>query len=777
MNNTAIDATRSRRIELILRQVDSLPTLPAIAARLLALTTSDEGSAQEVIELVKADPTLTARILSLCHKAYVGVRAETITVDRAVVLLGFNAIRNAVLSVKVFEAFGLSEVNQEEAGEQGNGPYTFDRPGFWCHSLAVAITCELIAQAHPGRTDLPPGDAFVCGLLHDIGKLALDLVLPKSFARVIELAQINQGNIAEFERRVIGIDHHTAGKRLAEHWQLPHVLQDCIWLHGSSYELLPRLEHRPLIGLVSLADLIVRRQHLGFSGNLATGQDQASLIEAMRLDPEKVERATRQIFDELERRGEMLGLKDQPSAELYLKSIQRANEALGQLNAAMDRRSRAAARQARLLRAIATFQAWATPAGGVQDVLNRVASVAAELFGTGYYALLYPGVDGEPWLLCQYSQQGEPLEAQYLDPPVPRIDLSTTEGEEITLAKSAGMLLPWLADHLLSAHDLRQVRLLRLGCGWGTVAVLLHDRPSLPPAEELEALTLSWGSAVAAVAQHEGARRLGEGLAEANRQLAEAQQRLLQSETMARLGEMAAGAAHEMNNPLAVISGRSQLLAQALAAGSDNQKAAQKIVEQTHRLSDLISCLRMFADPPRAERKATNLQALLDEVIHQLRQEQQGELRETLMSVKVDRQATSVWIDGPKIAAAVRELLLNALQAGPKSSVHIGARVGMQSDTLTIQVSDDGEGMDAHVLAHALDPFFSSKAAGRRTGMGLPRAQQLAKAHGGDVRLTSVPGRGTVATLLIPLAAAASDDLAAGSAGARGNDNPRGGAL
>ena len=250
------DPTQGRRVELILRQVDSLPTLPAVATRLLSLTSSDDTHAQQVIEVVQSDPALTARILSMCRKADLGVCGEFLTIDRAVVLLGFNAIRNAALSVKVVEVF---EKADGEATDTDPDLLRFDRTGFWRHSLAVGLAAEMIAEASGGDGDLVPDEAFVCGLLHDIGKLAIDHVLPKSFARIVELADLNQGNIAEFERRIAGLDHHTVGKRLAEQWRLPHRLQDCIWLHGSPFKSLPQLAHRRLIGLVTLADFVVRQ--------------------------------------------------------------------------------------------------------------------------------------------------------------------------------------------------------------------------------------------------------------------------------------------------------------------------------------------------------------------------------------------------------------------------------------------------------------------------------------------------------------------------------------
>jgi signal transduction histidine kinase len=294
------------------------------------------------------------------------------------------------------------------------------------------------------------------------------------------------------------------------------------------------------------------------------------------------------------------------------------------------------------------------------------------------------------------------------------------------------------------------VRLLPLTCGWGTAAVLLHNQAQLPPWAQLSALAATWGSAIAAAGQHDGARRMGEELAEANRALAEAQDRLLQSESMARLGEMAAGAAHEMNNPLAVISGRSQLLSMSLPGGSKEQKAAQQIFEQSHRLSDLITSLRMFADPPAPKLARTDMNALLSEAIKRARAEV-GEGVTTALDLQVKNRLPEMEVDAEQITKAVAELIVNAMQAQPRSGVRISAQVEPVERNLIIQVIDDGVGMDGHTLAHAKDPFFSAKPAGRRIGMGLTRAQQLAAAHDGWIDLRSTPGQGTTAALVLPI--------------------------
>lgn len=745
MISTAAAMGKTRRLELILRQIDTLPTLPAIAARLLSLTVDEESSAREVIELVKADQALTAKVLSMCRRADLGVRTDDLSVDRAVVLLGFNAIRNAVLSVKIFEAF---------AGREPDDPQPpnvrFQREAFWLHSLAVAVCAERLALAHRGRADIPPTDAFVCGLLHDMGKLALDMVLPHAYGRVVELTDLGQSNIADVERRVLALDHHTAGKRLAEHWQLPQRLQDCIWLHGTPYALLPALEHKGLVGLIGLADALARRQHVGYSGNHEPSPEPEAMAEELGLDWARVMEVTGSLYEELDRRRKLLGLLDKPPQELCLLSIQQANERLGRMNAVLERRSQAASRQARVLSSIADFQGSIRPGVAALDVLAAVAGAAEALLGEGYYGSLFQEGPGQPWLICEYGPGGTIKRSQYVEPPPHAETLTDIDASDAPMQLMG--LLPWLADYVLGAADLRRVRLLPLSSIAGTAAMLLHDREALPPAGELTALTRTWGAAVAGAAQQEATQRLGEELAEANRQLAAMQERLVRTETMARLGELAAGAAHEMNNPLAIICGRAQLLAQSLPSESKGREAAGQIAEQAHRLSDLITELQRFADPPKPKRQPVQLAAMLHELVGRVKAGLEEGQKDVHLSLQVDAAAPPVMIDRGQVTAAVAELLHNALQAGPKS-VHITARIGPSADVVTVQVCDDGCGMDPQVLAHAMDPFFSHKAAGRRMGMGLPRAQQIAKSHGGDVRLLSEPGRGTVATMTLGVAA------------------------
>src|SRR5436305_11658956 len=298
---------REKRVELILQQLEDLPTLPAVAVKVLEVTSSESSDAQEVVKLIQSDPSLTARILQLVHRADVGVRGEVTSVERAVILLGFDAVRSAVLAISVFEAF--READKPLASQ-------FRRDEFWKHCVAVACAAELIALTIKDPA-LNASEAFVCGLLHDLGKVALDAALPKSFNRVVEAAELLRGNIAHVERTVIGLDHMVVGKRLSERWQLPASVRDCIGLHGQSPSALPSGVRKPrLVNLVTLADVLVREQHLGFSGNFAFTLGRQTLIDAVGLPPGAVERVLQKLVAAIEPRAKALGLGTASTGDL-----------------------------------------------------------------------------------------------------------------------------------------------------------------------------------------------------------------------------------------------------------------------------------------------------------------------------------------------------------------------------------------------------------------------------------------------------------------------------
>ncbi|MEC9374334.1 MAG: HDOD domain-containing protein, partial [Planctomycetota bacterium] len=421
---TRSDATRAHRVELILQQVDALPTLSPIAMRLLRLSASDDADIREIVSLVEADVALTSRLLSLCRRVDKGLGDSITTIDRAVTLLGLDLVRSSLLSVHLYDAMTLQQYADLDAEEQESGARTIDRAGLWRHGVATACAAELIAEAHrKSHPGLRADEAFLCGLLHDLGKYALDVILPKSFARVAEIATRRQANIAEIERTVIGVDHHTAGKRLAEHWGLPHAIQDVIWLHNQPYASLPELPHRLLIGVTTVADALARELHLGWSGNNALTDSRRAAAEC-GLDPRKIEALAPKLHARVAKRIRDLGLEESSDLDLAFHSVVSANQRLGALNSALHEKWRKCDQYERVLATIASFHDSAPTTRSLVNVFSEVARSASALFGDGFYALVFQTRIGQPWQVCQCSGDGRVLRSQQVEPPAHGSDLA-----------------------------------------------------------------------------------------------------------------------------------------------------------------------------------------------------------------------------------------------------------------------------------------------------------------------------------------------------------------
>ncbi|MHC4428531.1 MAG: HDOD domain-containing protein, partial [Planctomycetota bacterium] len=631
---------------------------------------------------------------------------------------GFEAVRSAVLSVQVVELFD----DLPSAGGEVREHPVFDRRIFWEHSLAVGVACELLAETRGLRGRVHRSEAYISGLLHDLGQLVLHVILPASFDRVCDLAEARGLSLDHACRRVIGIDSHTAGKRLAEHWHLPHALADVLWLHGQPFDSVPDLPHRETIGLVTLADALVRRQHITTVGRL---------------------------HDEVSERARLLGLDTETTTGLLLRSVSRANDVLGRMND--DLRSRVAGyeTQVRSLQAITDFHAAAMPSGSVVTVLGKVVKSASSVLGEGFYGMLYQAKVGQSWQLLQFASDGRVLRSDLIDPPMAAGAVEEL-GDDLQVSMQALAILPWLTDYMGDADNLHNVRLLPLRCGWGVSAVLMHDRPLDDGASrlQLDALSRTWAAAIAAASQHQGAKRLGEELAEANRALTDAQEELTRSQAMAAVGEVAAGAAHEMNNPLAIISGRAQILAERCSDRTLKSMAAQ-IFEQSHRLSDMITAMRSVAEPAVPDVRPIELTALLERIVQDFSPKRTGEA--SIELVVEEGLPRTVHLDPDQITRAVHELLRNAIEAGPAKQIELGVQIDGSNDRLKIQVADKGPGLSKHALAHAFDPFFSDKPAGRQRGMGLAVARQIVEAHHGRLTLENAPAGGAIGTILLPL--------------------------
>jgi signal transduction histidine kinase/HD-like signal output (HDOD) protein len=769
----AMPGGREGHVELILRQIETLPTLAPVAMRLMRIGNLEDADLDHVVELIESDPPLTARLLGLCRRADKGLGDRITTIRRAVVMLGLEAVQAAALSVAVFEAMQacssrLDEQLSEQSGHAPAGEAIFDRTGYWRHCVAVATASERIAEAHP-LFGVRPEEAFVSGLLHDLGKLVLHVVLPRSYGRVLGLAERRHCSSAQIESQVFGIDHRAAGRRIAEHWGLPSAIQDVIWLCGQPLDAMPDLPHRNLVALVGVARALCRHMHMGWCGDFNHPEPldgprglcarTATIQGRQGLDARTVHMSAMSgpggLHEAVLLRCRALGLGEQETPELLMQSLASANRRLGRLSADLRARSTASQSQSAALEGIAALhQRRAQPGqgAGTIEALASVVHSARLALGKGFYATVHQARPGEAWQFSTFADDGRPAQSHPIETPH---DARTGRCKALaelgrapaTLSAMAAM--PWLMDHLLEAENVGSIQVLPLSThapANAAAAVLLHDSPPLQDPRAMQVLLSCWSAAFDAASQQESSRRLSDQLASSNRQLSEAQARVSEMESLARLGEMAAGAAHEMNNPLAVISGRAEMLVEQ-CTNPGQQATAMAIVDASGRLTNLITAMDAIANPPEPRIVQANVADLVAEAVGRARL-RTGSLGDVRIE-PVEPEATAS-VDPELIAGALAEVIINALEAAPQGNVSVRTQIKGADRRLIVSVIDDGVGMSPRAQQHAFDPFFSERPAGRRTGLGLTRARRLVELHGGHVRLHSIAGQGTTVTLELP---------------------------
>jgi signal transduction histidine kinase len=203
-----------------------------------------------------------------------------------------------------------------------------------------------------------------------------------------------------------------------------------------------------------------------------------------------------------------------------------------------------------------------------------------------------------------------------------------------------------------------------------------------------------------------------------------------------------------MNNPLAVISGRSQLLASILSDAKENTMA-NLIYEQSQRLSKNITELMHYAKPEPPQTAESDLPEIVQQAIREAKAQSEGADRTIEVTFG---DVPPVVVDRSQIVSAIAEVVHNAIQATDykKGLILVHGAFDAYSQMVVLSVEDNGSGMDETTLKRAFDPFFSSKPAGRRRGMGLPKALRWIESSGGSIRLESRTGQGTRAIILLP---------------------------
>lgn len=200
-------------IDQILDEVVTLPSMPGTLIHVTELLDDPDYSVEEVAKAISADPGITLKTLRLVNSAYYGIRQPVSSIEHAIVLLGAKVIRNLVLTATSLETV-----------QQGAEP-------FFRHSVAAAVCLRAMANVHSLPADTTPEQAFIYGLLHDVGKILLEEFMPQEWQTAHEMARSEGIPLFLAEQRRLGIDHAMVGARLAARWRLSGELVSAIAGH------------------------------------------------------------------------------------------------------------------------------------------------------------------------------------------------------------------------------------------------------------------------------------------------------------------------------------------------------------------------------------------------------------------------------------------------------------------------------------------------------------------------------------------------------------------
>jgi putative nucleotidyltransferase with HDIG domain len=277
--NKIIDSTILRhRIE----NIGNLPTVPETLKKLSAIIENPKVSLSNVSDFVQSDPAMTFRILKMVNSAVYGFPGRIASVSNAIMLLGLNVVKGLLLGISVFELMQKAMT------------------GLYEHSMGCAAAARIIAQKKGLRE---PEEAYVAGLLHDIGKVVMALEFPDSYEAALACAAEEGILIGEAEKRFFADNHPVLGGILSEKWRFPKKLNEAILCHHQ-----PQMaESFPVeTAIVHLADILIKARGLGFAGDQIVPVVNEAAFDRLELSEQDILEIFREMEGTLEATEEVL---------------------------------------------------------------------------------------------------------------------------------------------------------------------------------------------------------------------------------------------------------------------------------------------------------------------------------------------------------------------------------------------------------------------------------------------------------------------------------------
>jgi len=256
-----------------LKKVSTIATLPEVTAKIVQTVEDPKSTAAALHKIVAHDPALATRILKVVNSAFYGLPGQIGSVERAIVLLGLNAIKNIAVAASLGQLFRGVKLCEG-----------FTAKDLWTHCIAVGVAARELAR----QMKLPIADeAFLAGLIHDTGMLVGLQVWPDKLREACEAARKSERDFCEVEREITGTDHQQLGQGLAELWKFPRSCQLVAGYHHRPTQLSDN--NRMLVTLVYIADTMCCKQNRGFNLTAVRQKYEDAGIVDLQIDSRLIE--------------------------------------------------------------------------------------------------------------------------------------------------------------------------------------------------------------------------------------------------------------------------------------------------------------------------------------------------------------------------------------------------------------------------------------------------------------------------------------------------------
>ncbi|WP_379681439.1 HDOD domain-containing protein [Massilia consociata] len=682
--------------------------MPQILVRLIEHLQADDLGMPELAALISKDAGMTGKLLAVANSSAYQRHHRNVNLEQSLVALGTDMIKTLVISDSVFQTFN----NFPHSGST-------DLRAFWKNSLGGAVIAREIARL----VEYPHlEEAYLAGLLHNVGRLALLATAPKEYA--YNFTARDDEDLCAVEQRTLQITHAEAGAWLIERWQLDSFLADAVLYHHEPSE---RLESaHPLIRIVRLAHVLSSHP-----------DDEAAVREAAALcgiDGEQAAQllmgAARQVEKAAAHLGiDLAGADDIPAPPAY---------AAPSLDPVQQRLSEEV-RNMVLVSEVGQSFARQQGESGLLEAMTRSARI---LFDFGNAVVLLENPTGHA--LVGAPTQGSQRIAEFAVPLAKggAIAKSALERRPAFIRKDAGNdsgSFGLAEEQLLRMLGTDSLVCVPLVAGARCLGVLIGGVAAwqIPYCQRRERFMQSFGAQAATALETMLSER-----GHARRQLAHVAD---------EYREASRRVVHEVNNPLSIIKNYLSVLDSKLARQEPVSTEMSILNEEIDRVGQLVSSLADLK-PSDAGPRPTDVAKVVDEVQRLFRST--GFVPSTVdIAVTMHDEATRIEGDADVLKQILVNLVKNAIEAlgntGGRVEIVNRGHVNRERQLyLELVVSDNGPGLSREVLAHLFSPVKSTKD-GAHHGLGLSIVHSLVKKLGGHIACRS--GRsGTAFEILLP---------------------------